>query len=106
MTTFVAELETSLRGRLAELDDERGRIEAALSHLAPKPLVRKHKQQVPRGANRRLILDTLRAHGPLRVAELRERSGINTNVLSTTLNRLKRQGLVAQRSDRRWAVGR
>jgi len=106
MSAFVADLEVSLRGRLAELEDERGRIEAALSHLAPKPRVRTHKQHVPRGANRRLIIDALRAHGPLGVAELNERTGIARNTLSATLNVMKRAKLVTLRADGRWKARR
>jgi DNA-binding transcriptional ArsR family regulator len=102
MSAFVADLEVSLRGRLAELDDERKRIQTALSHLGPKPLVRKHKQHVPRGVNRKLILDALRGHGPLRVAELYERTGIARNTLSATLNVMKRAKLVTLAADGRW----
>jgi len=112
MSAFVLNLEATLRGRLAELDDERGRIEAALSHLAPKPDVRVHKQHVPRGVNRiprgvnrRLILGALKS-GSRSAAQLREETGIARNTLDSTLTAMKNAGVVSRTLDGRWKRAR
>jgi len=106
MSEFVNDLRARLRTRLGELDQERGRIMAALAELSPKkatPASRKpHKQHVPRGVNRRLILDTLYSNGSMPLSELRERTGIASNTLSSTLHAMKRARRVSRDSRGGW----
>jgi hypothetical protein len=106
MSAFVADLEARLSARLGELDDERGRIEMALSHLAPNQLVRKHKQHVPRGVNRDRILDALRQGSGMRLPELRAETGIASNTLSSTLHAMKCARQVTRRSNGIWKARR
>lgn len=106
MSTFIADLETRLAGRLAELDSERGRIVAALGALSPEPepayritpASAPALPRAPRGANRRLILEALREHGPLPVRELHERTGIARTKLASTLTAMKSGRRVALRA--------
>jgi predicted transcriptional regulator len=101
MSTFTADLGDRLRARLSELEDEHGRIEAALVHLAPRT-PRTHRQHVPRGVNREAILAALGRNGGLRVTELREQTGIAANTLGATLHAMKRARQVTRRSNGIW----
>ncbi len=55
--------------------------------------------RAPQGANKQLIIETVMAHPGIRPVAIAELTGLKRTIVSSTVNRLKRQGELETRGD-------